>query len=151
MKCPFCEYPESKVIDTRPTEEGVSIRRRRECLQCEKRFTTYEQIETMPVMVVKKDKSRQCFDRDKMRAGIIRACVKRPVSSEEIEGIINRIEQQLSNSLEREVPASVLGDMVLNELAGIDEVAYVRFASVYKDFKDVDSFMHELDILGKKN
>ncbi len=150
MKCPFCEHTESKVIDTRPTEEGISIRRRRECLKCEKRFTTYEQIETLPVMVIKKDKSRQSFERQKLLNGLFRACVKRPVSTEQIEGIVNKIEQQLANSLEREIPAAMLGDMVLKELADIDEVAYVRFASVYKDFKDIDSFLHELEIIRKK-
>ncbi len=150
MKCPFCEHTESKVIDTRPTEEGVSIRRRRECLKCEKRFTTYEQIETMPLLVVKRDKSRQCFEREKLVSGLLRACVKRPVGTEEIEGIVNRIEQKLSNSLEREISAEKLGDMVLKELADIDEVAYVRFASVYKDFKDIDSFLRELELIRNK-
>ncbi len=150
MKCPFCEHTESKVIDTRTTEEGVSIRRRRECLKCEKRFTTYELVETMPIMVVKKDKSRQSFDRDKLLNGLFRACVKRPVSTEEIEGIVSRIEQKLANSLEREISSSLLGDMVLEELVNIDTVAYVRFASVYKDFKDLDSFMYELDTIRDK-
>ena len=150
MICPYCEHTESKVIDTRPTEEGVSIRRRRECLKCEKRFTTYEQIETMPIFVIKKDKSRQSFNREKLLNGLLRACVKRPVSTEDIEGIVDRIEQQLANSLEREVSAETLGDLVLKELAKIDEVAYVRFASVYKDFKDVHSFLNELEMFSKK-
>jgi len=147
MKCPFCEYTESKVIDTRPTEEGISIRRRRECLKCEKRFTTYEQIETMPVVVIKKDKSRQCFDREKVLNGLFRACIKRPVSTEMLEGIVNNIESQLANSLEREFTTEQIGQMVLQHLKDVDQVAYVRFASVYRDFKDVKSFMDELKFL----
>jgi transcriptional repressor NrdR len=147
MKCPFCEYTESKVIDTRPTEEGISIRRRRECLKCEKRFTTYEQIETMPIVVIKKDKSRQCFDREKILNGLFRACIKRPVSTEMLEGIVNNIESQLANSLEREFTTEQIGQMVLQQLKDVDQVAYVRFASVYKEFKDVNSFMNELKFL----
>lgn len=149
MNCPFCDHPDSKVIDTRPTEDGTSIRRRRECLQCEKRFTTYEQIETMSVMVVKKDKSRQVFDREKILKGLFRACVKRPVSTDVMEGIVNDIQQQLANNLVKECTTDKIGEMVLDRLKDIDQVAYVRFASVYRDFKDIETFMEELEKLKK--
>ena len=148
MKCPFCEHLESKVIDTRPTEDGT-IRRRRECLKCGKRFTTYEQIETMPVIVIKKDNSRQPFDREKIRKGLYRACIKRPVTSEQIDEIINTVEQKLANSLEREFQAETIGEIVLESLKGIDEVAYVRFASVYREFDSADTFINELKVLKK--
>ena len=147
MKCPYCEYTESKVIDTRPTEEGNSIRRRRECLKCEKRFTTYEQIETMPIVVIKRDKSRQCFEREKILNGLFRACVKRPISIEVLENIVSSIEARLANSLVREVTTDEIGQMVMQHLRDIDQVAYVRFASVYRDFKDVKTFMDELTSL----
>lgn len=147
MKCPYCEYTESKVIDTRPTEEGNSIRRRRECLKCEKRFTTYEQIETMPIVVIKRDKSRQCFEREKILNGLFRACVKRPISTEVLENIVSSIEARLANSLVREVTTDEIGQMVMQHLRDIDQVAYVRFASVYRDFKDVKTFMDELTSL----
>lgn len=147
MKCPYCEYTESKVIDTRPTEEGNSIRRRRECLKCEKRFTTYEQIETMPIVVIKRDKSRQCFEREKILNGLFRACVKRPISTEVLENIVSSIEAKLANSLIREVTTDEIGQMVMQHLRDIDQVAYVRFASVYRDFKDVKTFMDELTSL----
>ncbi len=144
MKCPYCEYLESKVIDSRPTEEGSSIRRRRECLSCEKRFTTYEKVETLPIMVIKKDGSRQQFDRNKVLNGLLRACEKRPVPLEALEKTVNDIELKLSNSLEREVTSRVVGEMVMEHLKNLDQVAYVRFASVYREFKDIHTFMDEL-------
>ncbi len=144
MKCPYCSYPESKVIDLRPTDEGERIRRRRECLQCGKRFTTYEIIETVPLMVVKKDKSREAFDRNKLLGGLLRACEKRPVSLEQLEEIVNEIENKLQNSLDREIPSSLIGTYAMEKLKEVDEVAYVRFASVYRQFRDINSFMEEL-------
>lgn len=150
MKCPYCEHTDSKVIDTRPTEEGTSIRRRRECLKCGKRFTSYEVVETMPIVVIKKDNSRQCFDREKILSGLFRACVKREVSTEVLEGIVDSVEQQLANSLQREFTTDYIGQLVMEKLKDIDLVAYVRFASVYRDFKDLDSFMNELKLLTKE-
>ena len=147
MKCPFCAYLESKVVDSRPADEGASIRRRRECLSCHKRFTTYETMESLPLMVVKKDGSRQSFDRNKVMNGLIRACEKRPVSFSTMEEIVNEIEQTLQNALDREVSSTHIGEMVMERLRGVDEVAYVRFASVYREFKDISSFMDELDKL----
>ena len=144
MKCPFCSYFESKVIDSRPTDEGQAIRRRRECIKCGKRFTTYEKIEEIPLIVVKKDGNRQSYDRNKLLNGIIKACEKRPVSMNTIEKIVDEIEKNLSNSLQREVKSEEIGEMVMNSLKDIDEVAYVRFASVYRQFKDLNSFMEEL-------
>lgn len=144
MKCPFCSFEESKVIDSRPTDEGERIRRRRECISCGKRFTTYEIIENVPIVVVKKDKSRQVFDRDKLFSGIMRACEKRPVSVEVIERAIDEIEAELQNSLDREVTSVRIGELVMDKLKDIDEVAYVRFASVYRQFKDINTFMSEL-------
>ena len=144
MKCPFCLYSESKVIDSRPADDGQRIRRRRECMQCAKRFTTYEIIETQPVIIIKRDKSRQVFDRNKLLSGMLRACEKRPVSLEKLETAIDEIESQLQNSLEREVTSVEVGEMALAKLKDIDEIAYVRFASVYRDFKDIQSFMDEL-------
>ena len=144
MKCPFCGYEESKVIDSRPTDEGEKIRRRRECLQCQKRFTTYEIIETLPIVVVKKDKSRQVFDRTKLIGGMLRACEKRPVPLEVIEHAVDDIEAQLQNSIDREVTSIKIGELAMDKLKNIDEVAYVRFASVYRQFRDVNSFMDEL-------
>ena len=144
MKCPYCDYIESKVVDTRPTDEGQAIRRRRECIKCTKRFTTYEKIEEIPIIVVKKDGNRQSYDRNKLLNGIIKSCEKRPVSLEDIERIVNDIEKALSNSLEKEITSVEIGEMVMNELKDLDEVAYVRFASVYRQFKDVNSFMNEL-------
>ena len=152
MKCPFCVYSESKVIDSRPTDEGAKIRRRRECLSCEKRFTTYEIIETAPIMVVKKDKSRQAFDRGKLLAGLVRACEKRPISLATLEEAIDAIQTSVLNTMDREVPSSRIGELTMARLKEIDEVAYVRFASVYREFKDVNSFMDELkDILESRN
>ena len=144
MKCPYCSYPESKVIDSRPTDEGERIRRRRECLQCGKRFTTYEIIETVPLMVVKKDKSREAFDHNKLLGGLLRACEKRPVSLEQLEEIVSEIENKLQNSLDREIPSSLIGTYAMEKLKEVDEVAYVRFASVYRQFRDINSFMEEL-------
>ncbi len=147
MRCPFCSYSESKVIDSRPADEGASIRRRRECLSCRKRFTTYETVESLPIMVVKKDGSRQSFDREKVLRGMIRACEKRPVSLAELEKIADEIELELQNSMEREVRTEVIGEQVMSRLKAVDEVAYVRFASVYRQFKDIDTFMQELNKL----
>ena len=144
MKCPYCGYLESKVVDSRPADEGASIRRRRECLSCHKRFTTYETMESLPLMVVKKDGSRQSFDRGKVMGGLIRACEKRPVSYQTLEGLVAEIELSLQNQIDREVSSSQIGELVLERLKQLDEVAYVRFASVYREFKDVDSFMAEL-------
>lgn len=135
MKCPYCGYSESKVIDSRPTDEGERIRRRRECLNCAKRFTTYEVIETVPVVVVKKDKSREAFDRNKLLNGLLRACEKRPVPLETLERIVDEIETLLQNSLDREVPSTLIGTYAMDKLKKVDEVAYVRFASVYREFK----------------
>ncbi len=149
MKCPACGFAESKVLDSRPTEEGGAIRRRRECLSCQKRFTTYERLEVMPIIVVKKDKSRQAFDRTKLMNGMIRACEKRPVTMSEIERAVNDIEASLNNSLQTEVSSTVIGELVMEELKKIDEVAYVRFASVYRQFKDINTFMDELKLLLK--
>ena len=144
MKCPFCGYTESKVIDSRPAEEGATIRRRRECLACSKRFTTYEIIERMPLEVVKRDGSRQSFDKVKLINGMVRACEKRPVSLQTLEQIADEIEQELQSNLEREVSTVDVGEMVMKRLKDIDEVAYVRFASVYRSFKDINTFMEEL-------
>ena len=145
MKCPYCVYSESKVIDSRPTDEGERIRRRRECLNCAKRFTTYEVIETVPVVVVKKDKSREAFDRNKLLNGLLRACEKRPVPLETLERIVDEIETLLQNSLDREVPSTLIGTYAMDKLKKVDEVAYVRFASVYREFKDINTFMDELN------
>lgn len=147
MKCPFCAYTESKVIDSRPAEEGASIRRRRECLACQKRFTTFENIERMPLVVVKRDGSRQSFDKVKLINGMVRACEKRPVSLAVLESIADEIEQELQSHLEREISTVEIGEMVMNRLKNVDEVAYVRFASVYRSFKDINTFMDELSKL----
>ena len=147
MKCPYCAYLESKVVDSRPADEGASIRRRRECLSCHKRFTTYETMESLPLMVVKKDGSRQSFDRNKVLSGLIRTCEKRPVPYHMLEEMVNEIEQVLQNKMEREISSSEVGELVMERLKKIDEVAYVRFASVYRQFKDINTFMHELNKL----
>lgn len=147
MKCPFCGYTESKVIDSRPAEEGATIRRRRECLDCGKRFTTYEIIERMPLVVIKRDGSRQTFDKVKLINGMVRACEKRPVTLSQLEKIADDIEQELQSNLEREVKTVDVGEMVMSRLKEIDEVAYVRFASVYRSFKDINTFMEELSKL----
>ena len=151
MKCPYCGYQESKVVDSRHSEDGTSIRRRRECLECQKRFTTYEIVESLPIVVIKKDGSRQTFDRNKVLNGMVRACEKRPVSMATLEAAAADIEQIIQNSLEREVSTEQIGELVMERLKPLDEVAYVRFASVYRQFKDINSFMSELNkILAEK-
>ena len=144
MKCPFCGFLESKVIDSRPAEEGATIRRRRECLSCQKRFTTYEIMEHLPLVVIKKDGSRQAFDKVKLLNGMIRACEKRPVPMAEMQRVAAEIEQEVQNSLDREVSTDHIGELFMNKLKDLDEVAYVRFASVYRQFKDINPFMDEL-------
>lgn len=144
MKCPFCDFYETRVIDSRPTDEGQAIRRRRECIKCSKRFTSYERIEEIPLMVVKKDGNRQSYNRNKLLTGIIKACEKRPVSMKTIEDIVDNIEKTLYNSMEKEITSDYIGEMVMNELKDIDEVSYVRFASVYRQFKDINTFMDEV-------
>lgn len=145
MKCPACGHIESKVIDSRASDEGKSIKRRRECLACQRRFNTYEVVENIPLMVIKKNDSREPFDRNKVMNGIIRACQKRPVSIEQIEKIVNDIEAELQNSLNNEVPTTKIGELIMNKLKDIDAVSYVRFASVYREFKDVETFMKEIE------
>lgn len=147
MKCPICAHPESKVLDSRPSSEGTSIRRRRECLACQKRFTTFETIEIMSFMVVKKDKTRELFDRSKVKKGIVRACEKRPVTMEQIETSVSEIEQQLLSTMRSEIPSTEVGELVMDKLKELDEVAYVRFASVYRQFKDITTFRDELNKL----
>jgi len=147
MKCPACQYPESKVLDSRPADEGTTIRRRRECLECKNRFTTYERIETNPLTVVKKDNTRQPFSRDKLINGIRRACEKRPVPAEVIEKAVDEIESTLSGALNSEVKSEYIGELVMEKLKGIDDVAYVRFASVYRQFTDIDTFLEEVKLL----
>ncbi|MBQ4569230.1 MAG: transcriptional repressor NrdR [Ruminococcus sp.] len=149
MKCPFCGYEESKVIDSRPADDGERIRRRRECLSCSKRFTTHEVIETVPIVVVKRDKSREVFNRSKLMAGFLRACEKRPISMEQVEGMIDTIESKLQSGYDREVTSQHIGELVMELLKEVDKVAYIRFASVYKNFEDADTFMEELDRLRK--
>ena len=150
MKCPYCSYEESKVIDSRPADDGERIRRRRECLSCKKRFTTHEVIESVPIIVVKRDKSREVFDRAKLTGGILRACEKRPVSLEQIESVVDSIESSLQSSLDREVTSQSIGELAMEKLKDVDEVAYVRFASVYRSFKDINTFMEELTKLLKE-
>ncbi len=147
MKCPFCDNPDTRVIDSRPTDEGQTIRRRRICDRCQKRFTTYEKIEQVMFMVVKKDGSRENFDRTKVRNGIITACKKRPVTAEQIEQIVDNIERVLNNRMEKEISSTVIGEVILDNLKTLDEVAYVRFASVYRQFDDVRSFINEIEKL----
>ena len=150
MKCPYCSFEESKVIDSRPADDGERIRRRRECLNCGKRFTTHEVIETVPIIVVKRDKSREVFDRNKLTAGLLRACEKRPVSIAAIESMVDDIEAKLQNSLDREVTSKLIGEYAMELLKNVDEVSYVRFASVYRQFKDINTFMGELNKLLKE-
>ena len=145
MKCPYCGYQESKVVDSRHSEDGQSIRRRRECLSCQKRFTTYETVESLPMVVIKRDNSRQSFDRNKVLNGMLRACEKRPVALAKLEEATDAIEQIIQNSLDREVSTTQIGELVMERLKPLDEVAYVRFASVYRQFKDINSFMRELN------
>ncbi len=147
MKCPYCGHEESKVIDSRSADYGERIRRRRECLKCTKRFTTHEVIETVPLIVVKRDKSREVFDRNKLMAGILRACEKRQVSLEQIENVVDEIEANLQSSVDREVTSMAIGELTMEQLKKIDEVAYVRFASVYRQFKDINTFLDELNKL----
>ena len=147
MKCPFCGHADSKVIDSRPPDEGERIRRRRECLSCEKRFTTYEVVETTPLMVIKRDGSREAFDRAKLLSGMLKSCEKRPVSLSTLETAVGEIETTLQNSLEREVSSTEIGELAMEKLKNIDQVAYVRFASVYRQFKDINSFLSELKII----
>ena len=147
MKCPFCSYTESKVIDSRPADDGERIRRRRECLACQKRFTTYEAVETIPMMVMKKDGVMEPFYRDKLLNSMLRACEKRQVSLSQIEKAVDEIEATLQNAMEREIPTSRIGELAMQKLKDIDEAAYVRFASVYRQFKDIGSFMDELKLL----
>lgn len=147
MKCPFCDLNEDKVIDSRPAEDGAAIRRRRECLACGARFTTYEKIEQPPLIVVKKDGTRELFDRDKLMNGIVKACMKRPVSSAQMDKLVRQVEDRCRNTLEREVSSQQIGELVMDGLKELDDVAYVRFASVYRQFRDVNEFMHELEEL----
>ena len=149
MKCPFCNAADTKVIDSRPAEDNASIRRRRQCVICNKRFTTYEKLETMPLMVIKKDGTREPYDRSKIESGIIRSCHKRPVSALQVDNIVNDIEASVFSMEEREIPTTVIGEMVMDKLKGLDEVAYVRFASVYREFKDVNTFMETIGQLLK--
>lgn len=153
MKCPYCGFEESKVIDSRPVEEGGAIRRRRECMKCEKRFTTYEKIERVPIMVIKKDKSREAFSADKLLSGLLKACEKRPVPTEKLEKVVYEIENIIANTMEREITTTQIGELVMDKLKTLDQVAYVRFASVYREFKDINTFMEELNSLlrDKKN
>jgi len=150
MRCPFCAHPDDKVVDSRTIKEGELIRRRRECLSCTKRFTTYERIEEVPLMVAKKDGRREPFDRSKIVIGILKACEKRPVGIEQIEDMVDRTEKSINSSMEKEVSSEAIGLMVMEELRHLDEVAYVRFASVYRQFKDIDEFMDVLKTLYQK-
>ena len=151
MKCPYCGFSESKVVDSRPAEEGATIRRRRECLSCQKRFTTYEIVEYIPLIVVKKGGGRQTFDKQKLLNGLVKACEKRPVPLAELQTVVDEIETELQNSLEREVRSSDIGELVMKRLKDLDEVAYVRFASVYRQFRDINTFMVELSKLLKED
>ncbi|MGE5473426.1 MAG: transcriptional regulator NrdR [Ignavibacteriales bacterium] len=151
MRCPFCNYEETKVVDSRPADQGNMIRRRRECFECAKRFTTFEKIESIPLMVIKKDRSLEPFDREKLINGLLKACEKRPVSIEKIEALVDDIESQIRNSLKREVESQEIGEMLMDALKDLDEIAYVRFASVYRQFKDVNTFINELKKLLKEN
>jgi len=144
MKCPFCGDMESKVVDSRPTDEGSVIRRRRECVKCSKRFTTYEKIENVPILVIKKDGRREAFDSNKILAGLVKACEKRPVTMDELESVVAEIEKHIYNSLKREITSQQIGELVMEKLKSLDEVAYVRFASVYRQFKDINTFIEEL-------
>ena len=151
MRCPFCGFDDSKVIDSRPTDEGVAIRRRRECIKCTQRFTTYEKVESLPIVVIKKDKTRELFNREKLLAGLTRACEKRPVETSVLDALVDKIESDLQNTLKREISTKEIGEKVMEGLKDIDEVAYVRFASVYRQFKDVNTFIAEVNKLLNKN
>lgn len=152
MKCPFCSHENTRVIDSRPAEDNNSIRRRRVCDECGKRFTTYEKIETIPLIIIKKDNNREAYDRAKIEAGVFRACHKRPVSAQQITTLVDEVENEIFNREEREIPSGTIGELVMNKLKDLDAVAYVRFASVYREFKDVNTFMDELkSVLNDKN
>ena len=152
MKCPFCIHENTRVIDSRPAEDNNSIRRRRVCDECGKRFTTYEKIETIPLIIIKKDNNREAYDRAKIEAGVLRACHKRPVSAQQITTLVDEVENEIFNREEREIPSGTIGELVMNKLKDLDAVAYVRFASVYREFKDVNTFMDELkSVLNDKN
>ena len=152
MKCPFCSHENTRVIDSRPAEDNNSIRRRRVCDECGKRFTTYEKIETIPLITIKKDNNREAYDRAKIEAGVLRACHKRPVSAQQITTLVDEVENEIFNREEREIPSGTIGELVMNKLKDLDAVAYVRFASVYREFKDVNTFMDELkSVLNDKN
>jgi len=152
MKCPFCSHENTRVIDSRPAEDNNSIRRRRVCDECGKRFTTYEKIETIPLIIIKKDNNREAYDRAKIEAGVLRACHKRPVSAQQITTLVDEVENEIFNREEREIPSGTIGELVMNKLKDLDGVAYVRFASVYREFKDVNTFMDELkSVLNDKN
>ena len=150
MKCPFCSHPESKVVDSRPADEGSSIRRRRECLECHKRFTTYETVESLPLVVIKRDGSRQALDKPKLLGSLLTACETRSVPVSTLERLADEIEQSLQNEMEREIPSTEIGELVMEKLKDVDEVSYVRFASVYRQFKDINTFMEELNKLLKE-
>ena len=152
MKCPFCSHENTRVIDSRPAEDNNSIRRRRVCDECGKRFTTYEKIETIPLIIIKKDNNREAYDRAKIEAGVLRACHKRPVSAQQITTLVDEVENEIFNREEREIPSGTIGELVMNKLKDLDAVAYVRCASVYREFKDVNTFMDELkSVLNDKN
>ena len=152
MKCPFCSHENTRVIDSRPAEDNNSIRRRRVCDECGKRFTTYEKIETIPLIIIKKDNNREAYDRAKIEAGVLRACHKRPVSAQQITTLVDEVENEIFDREEREIPSGTIGELVMNKLKDLDAVAYVRFASVYREFKDVNTFMDELkSVLNDKN
>ena len=152
MKCPFCSHENTRVIDSRPAEDNNSMRRRRVCDECGKRFTTYEKIETIPLIIIKKDNNREAYDRSKIEAGVLRACHKRPVSAQQITTLVDEVENEIFNREEREIPSGTIGELVMNKLKDLDAVAYVRFASVYREFKDVNTFMDELkSVLNDKN
>ena len=152
MKCPFCSHENTRVIDSRSAEDNNSIRRRRVCDECGKRFTTYEKIETIPLIIIKKDNNREAYDRAKIEAGVLRACHKRPVSAQQITTLVDEVENEIFNREEREIPSGTIGELVMNKLKDLDAVAYVRFASVYREFKDVNTFMDELkSVLNDKN
>ena len=144
MKCPFCGHENTRVIDSRPAEDNNSIRRRRVCDECDKRFTTYEKIETIPLIIIKKDNNRETYDRAKIEAGVLRACHKRPIPAKDINALVDKVELEIFNREEREIPSKIIGEMIMNKLKDLDSVAYVRFASVYREFKDVNTFMDEL-------
>ncbi len=151
MKCPYCGSDDTKVIDSRPADENTAIRRRRQCESCSKRFTTYEKLETMPLLVIKKDNTRESYDRSKIESGILRSCHKRPVSTEQISNLVDEVENEIFSIGENEIPTSVIGEKVMDKLKELDQVAYVRFASVYREFKDINTFIEEIGELARRN